>query len=375
MRIAQLAPLWESVPPQRYGGTERIVSYLTEELMRLGHDVTLFASGDSTTTARLTPMCDKALRLAPDMLCRDAPFILLLGRAFGACVDQFDVIHSHLDIMAFPLARRCTVPVLTTLHGRLDLPELIPVFRDFVGLPVVSISQAQRRLIPWANWQATIHHGLPRALYRFYPEPGKYLAFLGRLSPEKCPDHAIEIAKRVGMPIRIAAKVDPIDREYFTARIKPILDHPLVEYLGEITDEEKNDFLGNAYALVCPYDWPEPFGLVLIESLACGTPVLAYRRGSIPEIIDHGQTGLICDTLEEMTDAVARVPKINRRHCRDVFEERFTVERMTQSYLSLYERLDLLQSSFAEKQTWRNVIAWPNLVRPLGGEDADMEVT
>jgi glycosyltransferase involved in cell wall biosynthesis len=247
---------------------------------------------------------------------------------------------------------------LTTLHGRLDPPELNPVFREFKKLPLVSISHAQRKPIPWANWQSTIHHGLPRTLYTFHPEPGKYLAFLGRISPEKCPDHAIEIAKRVGMPIRIAAKVDLADREYFTARIEPLLNHPLVEYLGEITDEEKNDFLGNAFALVCPYDWPEPFGVVFIEALACGTPVLAYRRGSVPEVLDHGQTGFICDEFEDIVYAVSRVPELDRRCCRDVFEARFTVERMTREYLSIYERLikmkphaevekELLEGSFA----------------------------
>lgn len=369
MRIAQLAPLWESVPPQRYGGTERIVSYLTEELVRLGHEVTLFASGDSVTNARLMAMCDKALRLAPDMLCRDAPFYRLLGRAFGPCADQFDVIHSHLDLMGLPLAQQCATPVVTTLHGRLDPPELIPVFREFMELPLVSISQAQRGPIPWANWQSTIHHGLPRTLYRFHPGQGHYLAFLGRISPEKCPDLAIEAAIRVGMPIRIAAKVDPVDREYFTARIKPLLDHPLVEFLGEITDKEKNDFLGNAYALVCPYDWPEPFGVVFIEALACGTPVLAFRRGSVPEVLDHSQTGFICNTLDEMVDAMTGLPTVDRRHCRDVFEARFSVERMAQDYLAVYERLvrtkdeileeepDLMQSSFAIEPSEENFAA------------------
>lgn len=365
MRIAQLAPLWESVPPRSYGGTERSISYLTEELVRLGHDVTLFASGDSATTARLMAMCDKALRAAPDVLCRDAPFFMMLGQAFDTCADQFDIIHSHLDLMGLPLSRRCNTPVLTTLHGRLDPPELVPVFREFAELPLVALSQAQRLPLPWANWLSTIHPGLPPALYSFHPEPGKYLAFLGRISPEKGPDLAIEIAKRVGMPLRIAAKVDPADQEYFTARIKPLLDHPLVEYLGEITEKEKNDFLGHALALVCPYDWPEPFGLVFIEALACGTPVLAYRRGSVPEILAHEQTGFMGETLEEMVDAATRISTVDRHRCRKVFEERFTVERMTQAYLSLYERLtktpgqpavveDLLQSAFAVGQTQRN---------------------
>ncbi len=362
MKIAQLAPLWESVSPQSYGETERIVSYLTEELVRLGHDVTLFASGDSATDARLMAMCDKALRMAPDVLCREAPFFMMLERAFGTCADQFDIIHSHLDLMGLPLSRRCNTPVLTTLHCRLDPPELVPVFREFAELPLVSISHAQRLSLPWANWQSTIHLGLPPALYSFHPERGKYLAFLGRISPEKGPDLAIEIAKCVGMPIRIAAKVDPADQEYFNSRIKPLLDHPLVEFLGEIMEKEKSDFLGSALALVCPYDWPEPFGLAFIEALACGTPVLAYRRGSVPEILAHEQTGFICETVEEMADAVTHISKVDRRRCREVFEDRFTVGRMTQAYLSLYERLTrtteqhaveqgLLPSSFAVGKT------------------------
>jgi glycosyltransferase involved in cell wall biosynthesis len=302
------------------------------------------------------------------MLYRDAPLFTMLGRAFGMCADQFDIIHSHLGLIGLPLARLSPTPVLTTLHGRLDPPELIPVFDEFAELPLVSISQAQLRPIPSANWQSTIHHGLPQALYSLHPEPGKYLAFLGRISPEKGADHAIEIAKRVGIPIRIAAKVDPADRDYFTTLIDPLLDHPLVEYLGEITDKEKDDFLGNALAAICPYDWPEPFGLVFIEALACGTPVIAYRRGSVPEVLDHEQTGFICDTLEEMVKAVTHISSVDRRHCREVFEEQFTVERMTQAYLSLFEQLTkttgqhamkqgLLQTSAAVEQTEENLAA------------------
>lgn len=338
MRIAQVAPLWESVPPKLYGGTERIVSYITEELIRLGHDVTLFASGDSVTTAKLEPICHQALRLNTGIFNRDAPLILQLERVFGSPGD-FDLIHSHLDFLGFPLARRCPVPVVTTLHGRLDLPELEPVFREYAEMPLVSISNAQRRPLPWANWQATVYHGVPRDLYRYHPQPGRYLAFLGRIAPEKRPDHAIEIAKRVGMPLKIAAKVDPADREYFRAEIEPLLSHPLIEYIGEITDGQKNDFLGQAYAMLAPYDWPEPFGLVLIEALACGTPVLAYRRGSIPEIIEDGLTGFVCDSLAEMVSAVERVQFLDRRRCRQAFEERFTVERMVRDYLDVYEQM------------------------------------
>jgi len=338
MRIAQVAPLWESVPPKLYGGTERIVSYVTEELVAQGHDVTLFASGDSETAARLEGVCPQALRLNSGIFNRDAPMTMLQERALGAA-SHFDIIHSHLDFLGFPLGRRNPVPVVTTLHGRLDLPELEPVFREYDEMPLVSISDAQRRPLPSANWQATIHHGLPRNLYSLHTQAEGYLAFLGRISPEKRPDHAIEIAKRTGLPLRIAAKVDPADLQYYRTEIEPLLNHPLIEFIGEISDKEKNEFLGNAMALVCPYDWPEPFGLVLIEALACGTPVLAYRRGSIPEVIDHGLTGFVCETLPEMAEAVGRVSLIDRRRCRAAFEQRFTADRMARDYVALYERI------------------------------------
>ena len=338
MKIAQVAPLWESVPPKLYGGTERIVSYITEELVKLGHDVTLFASGDSETAARLEAICPQALRLNTGIFNRDAPIIMQQERALGTTKD-FDVIHSHLDFIGFPIARRNTVPVVTTLHGRLDLPELEPVFREFSEMPLVSISNAQRRPLPWANWAGTIHHGLPRDLYTFHQKAEGYLAFLGRMSPEKKPDQAIEIAKRVGLPLRMAAKVDPADQKYFEAEVEPLLDHPLIEFIGEISDADKDEFIGNAAALVCPYDWPEPFGLVLIAALACGTPVLAYRRGSIPEIIDHGVTGFVCETLSEMVEAVGQVRRIDRRRCREAFDARFTADRMARDYVALYERI------------------------------------
>lgn len=340
MKIAQLSPLWESVPPQLYGGTERIVSYLTEELVRQGHEVTLFASGDSTTASQLSSCCSKALRLHDNGLVnRDAPLILMLERALGAASGQYDVVHSHLDFLSFPMSRRAHAPVVTTLHGRLDLPELVPIFEEYAEMPVVSISDAQRTPLPGANWSGTVYHGIPKNLYSYHSGSGSYLAFLGRISPEKCPDHAIEIAKRAGMPLRIAAKVDPADRDYFNNKIERLLEHPLIEYVGEITDAEKNDFLGDAAALVCPYDWPEPFGLVLIEAMACGTPVLAYRRGSIPEIIEHGVTGYVCDNLNEIVQSVSALPLIDRQNCREVFERRFTVERMVRDYLNLYERV------------------------------------
>ncbi|MBS0149580.1 MAG: glycosyltransferase family 4 protein [Nitrospira sp.] len=338
MRIAQVAPLWESVPPKLYGGTERIVSYITEELVAMGHDVTLFASGDSETTAKLEAICPQALRLNTGIFNRDAPLIMQQERALGVS-GNFDIVHSHLDFLGFPVARRNAVPMVTTLHGRLDLPELEPIFREFIEMPLVSISASQRQPLPWANWAGTIHHGLPRHLYSFHPKSEGYLAFLGRISPEKRPDQAIEIAKRSGIPLKMAAKVDPADRVYFEAAVEPLLNHPLIEFVGEISDAEKNDFVGNAMALVCPYDWPEPFGLVLIEALACGTPVLAYRRGSIPEIIDHGSTGFVCETLDEMAEAVGQVSILDRQRCRAAFDERFTADRMARDYVALYERI------------------------------------
>jgi glycosyltransferase involved in cell wall biosynthesis len=260
-------------------------------------------------------------------------------QALGAASGQFDIIHSHLDFLSFPMSRRAHAPVVTTLHGRLDLPELQPIFNEYTELPVVSISNAQRKPLPQANWVGTVHHGIPRNLYSVHERPGSYLAFLGRISPEKCPDHAIEVAKRVGMPLRIAAKVDPADQGYFKEKIERLLDHPLIEYVGEINDAEKNDFLGEAAALVCPYDWPEPFGLVLIEAMACGTPVLAYRQGSIPEIIEPGVTGYICESLGEMAQAVTGLSLIDRARCREVFENRFTVERMVRDYVAIYETM------------------------------------
>jgi glycosyltransferase involved in cell wall biosynthesis len=340
LRIAQVAPLYESVPPQLYGGTERVVSYLTEELVRQGHEVTLFASGDSQTDAELVAGCPRALRL--DSSCRDmlAPHIVLLERV-GQLAAHFDLIHFHCDYLHYPLSRRRRTCHVTTLHGRLDLPDLVPVYKEFADVPLVSISDAQRRPLPFVNWLGTVYHGLPTDLHTFRPEPGKYLAFLGRISPEKRVDRAVEVAKRVGLPLRIAAKVDAADRDYFHAEVEPLLQASasFVEFIGEVGGKEKDDFLGQAHALLFPIDWPEPFGLVMIEALACGTPVIAYRHGSVPEIIEDGVTGFVVDDLDAATAAVARVAGLSRRRCRQVFEDRFSVGRMARDYLRLYRRL------------------------------------
>ena len=338
LRIAQVAPLFESVPPKYYGGTERIVSYLTEELVELGHDVTLFASGDSDTKARLVAGWPRSLRLDPECIDQLAHHIAMLEQVVRRAKD-FDVIHFHIDYLHFPLSRRQPYKHVTTLHGRLDIPDLVPLYREFTEVPVVSISDAQREPLPWLNWQATVYHGLPTNLYRFHPEAGNYLACLGRISPEKGIDRAIAIAKQAGMPIKIAAKVDKVDGEYFKTVIEPLLDHPLVEFIGEIGEDRKEEFLGNAQALLFPVDWPEPFGLVMIEAMACGTPVIATSIGSVPEVIEEGRTGLIVNELDEAVEAVRRLPHISRARCREAFEERFTALRMARDYAAVYERL------------------------------------
>jgi len=338
LRIAQVAPLYESVPPKYYGGTERVVSYLTEELVRQGHDVTLYASGDSVTKAHLVAPCRRSLRLDKHCIDQLAHHVLMLEMVFKE-PDRFDIIHFHIDYIHFPISRRYRTPHLTTLHGRLDIPDLVPLYQEFREVPVVSISNAQREPLYWLNWQGTIYHGLPEDLYTFREEPGEYLAFLGRIAPEKRVDRAIEIAKRIGMPIKIAAKVDKVDKDYFEDVVEPLLRNPLVEYVGEIGEGEKDEFLGNAYALLFPIDWPEPFGLVMIEAMACGTPVIAYRRGSVPEVVEEGGTGFIVQGLEDAIEAVRRVPTLSRKRCREVFEERFSASRMVRDYLTIYQRL------------------------------------
>ena len=337
MRIAQVAPLIESVPPKHYGGTERIVSYLTEELVRAGHDVTLFASGDSVTQARLIPGCRGSLRLNKDCMDHLAHHVVMIDQVLERARD-FDVIHFHTDYLHFPVSRYLPVPNITTLHGRLDIPDLVPVYHRFRDIPVISISNAQRQPLPWANWVGTVYHGLPQNLFQFQQNPGTYLAFLGRVSPEKRADRAIEIAKRARMPLKIAAKVDRVDRRYFKRVVEPLLNASHVEWVGEISDKEKNDFLGNAYALLFPIDWPEPFGLVMIEAMACGTPVIAYDGGAVPEVIKQGHTGFIAKNLEDAAEAVHRVPELSRARCREIFEKRFTVTRMASDYVKLYRR-------------------------------------
>jgi glycosyltransferase involved in cell wall biosynthesis len=338
MRIAQVSPLYESVPPRLYGGTERVVSWLTEELLRQGHEVSLFASGDSLTNARLVPVCPKALRLDPDCLDPLAHHLRLIEQVLQQ-KDEFDVIHFHIDYLHFSISRREQLPQLTTLHGCLDAPDLVPLYREFSEIPVVSISDSQRVPLPWINWQGTVHHGMPKS--RFVPSfgPGKYLAVLGRVSPEKGVDRAIEIALGAEMPLKIAAKVGKNDRDYFEARIKPMFDHELIEFVGEIGDPEKNDFLGNAAALLFPISWSEPFGLVLIESIACGVPVIAYPLGSVPEIIEDGVSGFLVKNTDEAVNTVKNLSCIDRRKCRKAFEHRFSDWRMAHDYLTIYERI------------------------------------
>jgi len=340
LRIAQVAPLYERVPPALYGGTERVVGYITEELVRRGHQVTLFASGDSETDAELVAPAEKALRLNPDVHDKLSPHVIELGQVADRA-GEFDLIHCHMDYLAFPMSQFAPTPTVHTMHGRLDQPEQEAVFRQFRDVPLISISDAQREPLRHLglNWLGTVYHGLPRDAYRFSPRGGPYLAFLGRLSPEKRPDLAIEVAKQVGVPLKIAAKVDEADREYFEREIEPLIRHPLIELVGEIGDDDKSEFLGGALALVFPIDWPEPFGLVMIEAMACGTPVIARPMGSVPEILESGRTGIVGDTAEELTAAVKHIDAIDRAVCRREFERRFTVERMVDDYEAIYRTL------------------------------------
>jgi glycosyltransferase involved in cell wall biosynthesis len=340
MRIAQVAPLTEAVPPKLYGGTERVVHWLTEELVALGHDVTLFASGDSRTSAKLEATWPRALRLDGSVRDPNALHMVMLERVRQKSDnEEFDFLHFHLDYYPWSLFHRQPVPFVTTLHGRLDLPEHQPVFTTFSKIPVISISNAQRRPVPQANWARTIYHGLPEKLLTPRPIAPSYLAVLGRIAPEKGVDRAIKIAIRCGIPLKIAAKVDRADQDYYDEVIRPLMNHPLVEFIGEIGDHEKPEFLSGALGLLLPIDWPEPFGLVMIESMACGTPVIAYNRGSVPEIIDEGLTGFIVEDEISAAGVVGRLPGMDRSAVRKQFEKRFTARRMALDYVAAYQAL------------------------------------
>ena len=349
LRVAQIAPLYESVPPKLYGGTERVVSYITEELVRRGHDVTLFAAGDSDTRANLMPACARALRLLgkPDL--GASLQLAMLAEVFETARDNFDIVHSHIDYWSFPFASLTGVPTVSTMHGRLDIPELHPVYHRFPEAALVSISDSQRAPLARMNWIATVHHGMPRDLLRFNAQRGKYLAFIGRISPEKGIDTAIEVALKSGVPLKIAAKVDAVDREYFANVIKPRVQPPMIEYIGEIDDVQKSEFLGGALALLFTIDWPEPFGLAMIEALACGTPVIARPCGAVAEVIRPGVTGFLAREIDDLVAAVGRIDSISRERCRREFEQRFTSEVMVAKYERVYRRLigsDAIETQF-----------------------------
>jgi len=340
MRIAQVAPLYEAVPPRLYGGTERIVAHLTDALVARGHEVTLFASGDSDTSARLVACRTQSIRMDPSPLKSDLACHLAMIHEVYRRREEFDIIHFHVDMVHFPFFAGEAERTVTTLHGRLDLDDLPAAYARWADFPLVSISDDQRRPLPDANWAATIPHGLEAESYRFTAAPQRpYLAFLGRISPEKRPDRAIEIARRTGLKLKIAAKVDTVDRSYFRDVVEPLLGDPLIEFIGEIGDAQKSDFLGNASALLFPIDWPEPFGLVMIEAMACGTPVIAWKCGSVPEVVEHGISGFVVDDMDQAVAAVGRLDRLNRHRVRRSFERRFTAEVMARNYLQLYWRL------------------------------------
>lgn len=338
MKIAQVSPLFESVPPKMYGGTERVVSYLTEELVAQGHDVTLFASGDSETAAKLVSHTSEALRLR-NVIDPLAHHIAQMSDVMER-VSEFDFVHFHTDYLHFPVTTNLKVPHLTTLHGRLDMADLLAVYHKYPAQPLVSISDSQRSLLPLAvNWVGTVYHGLPEHLYQAGSGNGDYVAFIGRISPEKRPDRAIEIARLAGMKLKIAAKVDNVDRAYFEKHIEPLLQQEHVEFIGEINEEQKRSFLGQAKALLFPIDWPEPFGMVMIEAMACGTPVIAWNHGSVPEVIDKGESGFIVDSMEEAVRALENIDLLDRSRVRATFDRRFTASTMTKNYIRLFERM------------------------------------
>jgi glycosyltransferase involved in cell wall biosynthesis len=337
LKIAQVAPLYESVPPKLYGGTERVVSYLTEALVEDGHDVTLFASGDSQTSARLVPCCAKSLRLNSHKCIDQLAHHFVMLEEVLERADQFDMIHFHVDYMHFPLSKLSGLVHLTTLHGRLDSPDLVPLYRKYRNMPVISISRNQRKPLPWVNWVGNVYHGLPEDLLPFGDGRGNYLAFLGRISPEKRVDRAIEIAKALDMPLKIAAKVDPSDLLYFEREIQHLMNTPNVEFVGEINEQQKGEFLGNACAYLFPIDWPEPFGLTMIESMACGTPTIAFDCGSVPEVITNGVSGFIVESMDEAVEAVRQAATLDRAACRAEFINRFSAPKMARQYVKLYE--------------------------------------
>ena len=338
MRIAQVAPLAESVPPKLYGGTERVVSWLTEELVSQGHDVTLFASGDSATSATLVAGCDRALRL--EGIGDHTAYNLIMLDAVRRRAAEFDIIHCHVDLLQYPLFQDMPYKLVSTLHGRLDIADFKPIYEAYPHMPLVSISDRQRDpMSPGLNWLATVYHGLPGSVCPFQPAGGGYLAFLGRIARDKRPDRAIEIAIRSGMPLKIAAKIDKVDQSYFDTTIKPLLDHPLIEFVGEIAEAQKGEFLGGALALLFPIDWKEPFGLVMIEAMSTGTPVIAWREGSVPEVLVDGVGGFIVGSMDEAVAAVGRVASLDRADVRRYFDSRFTVQRMAAGYLAAYSRL------------------------------------
>jgi len=349
MKIAQIAPLYEAVPPRLYGGTERVVAYLTDALIDQGHDVTLFGSADAQTRAKLVAVRDQALRLDPAALKSDLASHLVLLNEVRRRADEFDVLHFHIDLLHFPFFENAPGRTLTTLHGRLDVRDLPEAYKCWNGFPLASISYHQRKPLQFANWHGTVYNGVDDKLYPFQAvSQGGYLAFLGRISPEKRPDRAIAIAIRAGMPLKIAAKVDAVDKEYFEYRIRPLLNHPLIEFVGEIGDGDKAKFLGNANALLFPIDWPEPFGLVMVEAMACGTPVIAWRCGSVPEVLEQGVTGLIVDNEDEAVAAVQAAIALDRRQVRAAFEQRFSSRVMASAYLDLYYRLPGLGARYPQ---------------------------
>ncbi len=351
MKIAQVSPLYEAVPPKLYGGTERVVAHLCDALVDLGHDVTLFSSADARTRARLIPVRDQAIRLDPTTLKSDLASHMAMLHEVRRRSSEFDVLHFHTDMLHFPFFQDMAPRTLTTLHGRLDLKGLADVYGRWPEFPLISISDAQRAPMPWANWAGTVLHGARMDLYHYAPEPGGYLAFLGRISPEKGPERAIAIAKLVGMPLKIAAKVDRADQAYFEDVIEPLLNHPLIEFIGEIGEEQKSDFLGGAKALLFPIAWPEPFGLVMIEAMACGTPVIAFDSGSVREVVEDGITGFVVNSLDQATDALTRTRALDRKRIRAQFELRFSAIAMARRYLALYESAISRESDLPLLQT------------------------